>query len=143
MIAAGTTLTLDVQGSTGQWIPRTVDEVRAIVLDALSLHFEVYDASFTRQTLLADPENLYYWNWPYVAVVTLQTREAYAESADVGSIVAHAFYTGAGTMPTVTTRGSGPQQLPSSTYTGLSSTTLLFGALALAAVVIAMPYLRR
>lgn len=112
MVSAGSTLTFDVKGTAGQWLPRTAAEVRAQVVDALTLQFHVYNVAMERETFLSDPENLYYWNWPYTAVVTVQTRVGYGSVDHAAAIVANAFYQGAGTMPTVTARGSGPQQDP-------------------------------
>ena len=129
MLPAGTTLTFDVKGTAGQWIPRTVADVRAGVIDSLTPHAHVYDVSLTRESFLSDPENLYYWAWPYVAVVTLQSRMTYAHSDDLASIVAHAFYSAAGALPTVTARGYGPQQTPD-VITG----TTVFGSLGLVVV---------
>lgn len=133
MIAAGSTLTLDVKGTAGQWIPRTVAELRAVVIDALTPFLHVYDVSVTRESFLSDPENLFYWNWPYVAVVTVQTRQDHGKSEDVASIVAHAFYNGAGTLPSVTVRGFGPQQQPDIT-TGPNLLGSLTGIAALAVI---------
>lgn len=145
MINAGQTLTFDVKGTAGQWIPRTVAELRAQVIDSLTPFLHVYDVSVTRESFLADPENLYYWAWPYVAVVTVQTRIAYASADDVASIVAHGFYNGGGTLPTVTTRGYGVQQLPDVTtgpslFGSVTGVALL--ALLAAGLWIGAPYIR-
>lgn len=143
MIAAGLTLTLDVQGTAGQWVPRTTGEVRAQVVDALTPNFHVFDIQLRRETLLSDPENLYYWNWPYTAVVTLQTRESYGDASDVAAIVAHAFYDAAGSVPTSTVRGSGEQQGPAATYEGLQAGSALVWLAVAAAAVLVVLYVPR
>ena len=139
MIAAGSTLTLDVQGTVGEWLPRTADEVRGAVLGVLGGSFTVHDVQIERATFLSDPENLYYWAWGYKAIVTLTTREGYGDAADVGAIVANAFYQAGGVVPTVTVRGSGPQQGPATSYVGVDlSMTLVLAGLALLAVAFAV-----
>jgi len=145
MVPANTTFTLDVKGTAGQWLPRTVAELRASVIDSLTPFMHVYDVSVTRDSFLSDPENLFYWAWPYVAVVTVQTRVGYADVDDVASIVAHAFYSGGGRVPTVTVRGTGPQQNPDDVRgPGLfgSLTTVAVLGIVLIAVWAVAPYVR-
>lgn len=144
MVPAGTMLTLDVKGTAGQWIPRTVAEVRSQVVNALTPNFHVFDVTLDRPSLLSDPENLYYWAWPYTGVVTLQTQEPYGSPTDVASIVAHEFYGAGGSVPTVTVQGYGPQQgKDKETGPGLGSVTAIVVAVAVIVVAfIAYPYLR-
>jgi len=138
MVPAQTTLTLDVKGQAGQWAPRSPGEVRGQVMNALTPYFHVYDVTLTTGTDTVFDTGFGFWNWTYAAVVTLQTREPYATVDDVASIVAHAFYNAAGTVPVVTTRDVGPQQgidvdlSPSWMSVGA---LLALGAVAVAAVI--------
>lgn len=138
MIPAGTTLTLDIQGTTGQFVPRTASDVEVDVSNALTPYLDVYNIQITRGSLLSDPLRLYYWNWPYTAVVIVRTRVDHAEADDVATYVRTAFYSASGEMPTVTVRGSGPQQTPDVT-TGpslLSASALAVVALVAVAIIV-------
>lgn len=109
MVNAGQRLTFDVVGSTSGFLPSTVQGVREDVVSDLAANFAVHDVTINRQDTAFGPSALY-WNWRYTAVATVTTKGAYAKIEDVDSLVAHAFYYGAGELPTVTARGWEPGQ---------------------------------
>lgn len=136
MIQAGSTYTFDVQGTTGQWVPRTVAGVRADVLDQLSAYFDVEDVSIETTGFLSDPVH-YVTNWAYRSTIRASVRADYGDIRDVDSIIANAFYNATGDLPTVTAQGQeGNQSDASTTAPGSSLTSLAFlavvGLLALA-----------
>lgn len=125
MIDARETITFDVQGTTGAYLPRSVDSVRQVVIDNLTPFFDVQDVTMQTDAFTSDPFH-YISNWPYKAVVRVVTRDSYADVRDVDSIVAHAFYEGAGELPTVTARGlEAGQGDPDKKVGGFSIQTLL------------------
>lgn len=108
MVPAGTPISFQIAGDTGQWLPRTVADVRKDALDALSPDFDVITLAIVRTASLTDdPLNLYYWEWPYTATLDASPRSDYGDIRDVDQVVAHAFYLGAGQVPTVTAPGYG------------------------------------
>jgi hypothetical protein len=122
MIAKNSVIIFDVKGRTG-YLPRTEAGVRQNVIDGLTPFFEVQDVSLSTSTVLSDP--LHQINtWPYTAVVRAKTQADYGHVRDVDSIVAHAFYTAGGELPTVTARGYEKGQSEDKP-TGLSLTTAL------------------
>lgn len=138
MVTAGTSLTLDVKGHTGQWLPRTSGELRANILNNLSPNFQVHDVVITSGGDNPLDTGFGLWNWDFTAVVTLTTNEAYNDSDNVASIVASVVNDASGTMPAVSVRGFGQQVTPDVNVgpSWLSVTSLLaLGALAIFAMV--------
>lgn len=120
MIASGTAITFDVQGTTGPYLPRTVAAVRRIVVDELTPFFDVMDVSISTSSVLSDPAHALS-DWPYRATVQAIVRADYNTIRDVDSIVAHAFAEGAGEVPTVTANvGSDGSQGEADQRAGLS-----------------------
>ncbi len=135
MIAAGTSITFTVQGTTGFW-PTTVASLRTTAIDALTPFMDVADVSIVTDTFLANPVT-YLDSWPYKATVRATTRVAYAGIRDVDSVVAHAFYVAASELPTVTASGYEQGQSEPSKTTGITLTTaLVLVAVALVAVAV-------
>lgn len=119
MIASGTALTFDVQGTTGPYLPRTVAAVRRVVIDELTPFFDVSDVAFQTSTVLGDPSHALS-DWPYRATVQAVTRADYGDIRDVDSIVAHAFAEATGELPTVTSDAEDGQD-DADARTGLSA----------------------
>lgn len=140
MIDAGRAITFDVQGTTGEYIPRSVSSVRAIVIDQLAPYFDVEDVAFQTSSVLSDPFHSLS-NWPYRATVRALPLADYGDVRDVDSIVAHAFYEAAGNLPTVTASGYETPQGPSDQRAGLSfglgALLLVVGLVALATIKVA------
>jgi len=141
MISAGRTITFAVAGDTGQWVPRTVADVRKDVIDALSPSFDVITLMINRTGGFSDdPINLYYWEWPYTAELTARPRSDYGDIRDVDALVAHAFYLAGGQMPTVTatSEGEAPQDNAETEPPGIGSLIkwAVIGAIALAVIVV-------
>lgn len=105
MVRAGTILTFDVTGQAGGWFAPEPGDVRAGVIDALHPYLTVHNLTLTKTSGWRDID--FFW-WNYSARVDVQTKSDHARVDDVASIVAHAFYVGAGTLPTVTL-GAGTQ----------------------------------
>jgi hypothetical protein len=101
MVAGGTVLTFDAQGVAGGWVPATEDAVRSDLVEQLGRSFVVESVTVTGQGSFYE-----LLEWPFVARIVVQTHEAYADVADVRSIVAHAIYEATGNMPTVGNVGS-------------------------------------
>lgn len=129
MVRNGQTITFDVQGSTGAYLPRTVNGVRQAAIDALTPFFSVQDVSIASSSFLSDPLHSLSL-WPYRATVRATVQADYADIRDVDSIVANAFYQAAGELPTVTANGYEASQGSADNRGGLSLT----GAITLAAV---------
>lgn len=140
MIRNGTEITFDVQGTTGGILPRTIASVRQQTIDALTPFFDVANVSIKSASIISDPLHSLSL-WPYTAVVRATVQMDYSDVRDVDSIVAHAFYEGAGEVPTVTARGLEQGQEPGDDRTGFSLTTALVlvvvGLVALAVVKVA------
>lgn len=137
MIANGQTLSFTVNGTTGQWLPRTVAGVRQDAIDNLTPFFDVESVSVNSPTFASDPIH-YIANWPFTAYVRATMRSDYGDVRDVDAIVAHAFYEATGEIPTVTADDEEPDQAPPSETTGFSLTTLavvlVIGLVALAVI---------
>jgi hypothetical protein len=129
MIANGQRIVFDVQGTTGNILPRSVASVRQAAIDALTPFFIVEDVSIDSQSALSDPLHSLSL-WPYSATVRAVMQSDYADVRDIDSIVAHAFYQAAGEVPTVTAEGLEAAQGPANNSHGLGLT----GALTLVAV---------
>lgn len=123
MIRNGQVITFAVRGTTGAYLPRSVAAVRQVVLDSLTPFFVVEDLTFKTDSVLSDPFHALS-AWPYSASVRAKMQSDYADVLDVDSIVAHAFYNGAGELPTVTANGYERGQ-GADTQTGFSLTQAL------------------
>ncbi len=137
MVPSGARLTFDVIGSTSGLLPTTVQGVREDVVRDLAANLLVHDVTINREDTLFGPSALY-WNWRYTATVSATTKAAYGKIEDVDSIVAHAFYYGAGELPTVTARGYEPGQGPGATSGADWGAWLAGGGLVLGLVAIAV-----
>lgn len=136
MIAKNTVITFDVQGTTGGFLPRTVAGLRQTAIDALTPFFEVQDLSVSSSSFLSDPLHSLS-QWPYSAVVRAKMQADYGSIRDVDSIIAHAFYRGAGELPTVTARTYEAGQGAADDRGGPSLTTaLVLVAVALVALAV-------
>lgn len=138
IVRTGTVLTFTVQGTTGEYIPRAVESVRALVIDGLTPFFDVADVSIETGSFLSDPLH-YLSDWPYTATVRATVRTDYGDIRDVDSIVANAFYNAAGNLPTVTADDFEAGQGDSATTApgGLSlTTTLVLVVVALIAIAV-------
>jgi hypothetical protein len=107
MIPKGTELTFTAIGSTGEWIPRSPDDVRSGVIRALSDWGGVSSVSITVTSGL--PIIGSRWDWGYTSVVRLTTRYAHGSIADLEAIVRGAYHAWTGEIPTVSTRGFSTQ----------------------------------
>jgi hypothetical protein len=138
MITNGTALTFDVAGQTGPYMPRTVSDVRQTAIDNLTPYFDVVSVELKSKGFLEDPvHGILGVNWPYQATVSARVQADYADVRDVDSIVAHAFYEGAGELPTVTARELEHTPGPPESTTGISLTTaIVLVAVALVAVAV-------
>lgn len=135
MVNAGTSITFTVKGITGNFLPRTVAQVKANAIDDLTPYFDVTDVTLDTSSIVSDPLHAIS-EWPYTAHVRLTTRVAYGDVRDVDAIVAHAFYDATGEMPIVTADGFEAGQ-GSDASSGLSLTTaLIVVAVALVALAV-------
>ena len=130
-IPANRSIDFDIQGSTGEWVPRTVDDVRSEAIRALNYYGTVEALTVTKLSsrLLAP-----LWDWTYSASLRLRTRYSHADIGDLNAIVAGAFYSASGEPATVTSSSYGqiqgpgvsdesPSQLPA--LLGVSSITIV------------------
>jgi hypothetical protein len=141
-IAAGTRVEFDVRGSVGEWLPRTVDDVRQGATNFMSAYVTVESIGLSRTDNAFWRE---YWDWGYTANVRIRTRYSHASIDDLLKIVADGFQSAAGEIPTVTANGYTPDQGTSYQPGGTqepSSTGqwMLFG---LAAIAVAVFVLKR
>lgn len=127
MIPRGTELTFTVKGSTTTtwWSLFTVAEFEGDARDHLSRTLDVISLSIDASTYTAGVIA-----YQYTAIVTVKTRVDHAKADDVASIVAHTFYSVAGSMPSVTRGGINLQlpklpNLPLSTTIGLAAIALI------------------
>lgn len=119
MVAAGSILTFDVQGQTGGIIPVDSTDLRSGVIDALTPKMNVNDVEITVGSTLSNVIDFQWLHYNYSAVVVVTTRVDYGQPGDVGSIIANAFYTAGGAVPSVTSRDAGQTQGPGITETGI------------------------
>jgi len=125
-----------VRGTTGEFFPRSVAYVKSHVIDQLSAFFDVQDVTLETSSFMQDPLGITLLEWPYSAQVRLTTRVDYGDIRDVDSLVAHAFYVGAGALPTVTADNE-EQGQGTDTTTGLSlQTVLVLGVVAFVAIAV-------
>jgi len=102
-IAAGQRITFQVVGSTGAWVPRTVNTVRSAALAALSGYLTVNALTVTKTSggLLSQ----YPLVFGYEATLVGTTQYAHAQIGDLNAIVRSAFWDAAGEPPTVSAPG--------------------------------------
>lgn len=124
MVTAGSVITFAVNGTTGEYLPRSVGSVRALVIDGLTPYFDVEDVAFQTASLASDPFHALS-NWPYTATVRAVVRADYGDIRDVDSIIVHAFYDATGNEPTVTADDYEAGQGAPDRRTGFSLTTVL------------------
>lgn len=136
MIPKGTEIAFVVNGTTGQFVPRTVAGVRQDAIGQMSAFLNVKDVTFETDEFLKDPLHYALWNWRYTANVRAVTLFDHAAIDDVDAIVAGAFQTAAGDRPTVTASGFERGQGEDTTR-GISLTTVLvLGVVALVALAV-------
>jgi|SRR5882672_3181880 len=123
MVRAGDSLTFDVQGETGGFVPVDDTDLTAAVNDQLAQHFQVVRNDLTRGSAFSNIVTGQWLHWSYTAVVTVRLRGDYGSPADVGSIIANAFYNAGGAIPAVTSR-----ELGESAGTGITTTGPDFGS---------------
>lgn len=112
MIRAGTLLRFEVTGTSG-WYPfLTIEQLRARVVAALASRVDVYTATLELQTLLDQLADLELVDWSFRGVVEIAPRGDFARVEDLGSIVAHVFYSVTGVLPTVSAPGRGQPSQP-------------------------------
>lgn len=100
MVPTGSQLTFAVDGQVDTGITdwrTTPDDLRTAVINSLRLSLTVNAVVVTPLSVIVA-----FGDWRYTAMVSVTTKTAHAQADDVGSIVAHAFYEGAGALPTVT-----------------------------------------
>jgi len=129
MVRADTTLTFDIEGTTGGWLPIDDTDLRSGVANALTPFVDVLEVAITRGSFLANVIDVQWWHWNYRAVVTLRTRSAYADADDIRSVVAGVFYQAAGAMPSVTVRSFGEAQGAGVTQTSAPAVRAFLNAL--------------
>ena len=143
MVRAGSVLDFDVRGTTTlTWwgITFTTAQLRAEVVNYLSKDIDVIDVRIT------SPDTIITGVLPYQysATVRVRTRIDHAQSSDVGSIVAHAFYLAGGSLPTVTYKGGalGADPLPGEIGLNLPSLplTTTIGLAAVALILLAWKF---
>lgn len=119
MVAANTTITFAVSGTTAGLVPVDATDVRSTVADRLSLYFTVLALTVKPPSWIDGIVNVEWLHWSYTASVTLKTRIAYRDIDDIRSVVANAFYIATGAMPTVSAPALGEtQQPPATDYPG-------------------------
>jgi len=98
-IMAGTSVQFEINGSTGEWIPRTEDDVRSMAVRSLSQYGVVTSLTIVRQSsrMLAP-----FWDWRYRADLRMTTKYGHAKIEDLNAIVRAAFWDATGEPPTVT-----------------------------------------
>jgi hypothetical protein len=145
MVPANSVLVLDIEGQTGGWLPVDDTGLRAGVLDRLTPFFHVLGLTISRGSTVSNILDFQWYHWNYSAVLTIKTRIGYATADDARSIVASAFYSAGGSMPSVTIRSLGESQAPGFEQSGLNLAELLTGStlvlvLGLAALVYVIAY---
>lgn len=134
MIAKGSRLQFEVRGSVGEWLPRTVDDVRQQAINSMSAYVTVESCSLLRTDNAFWRE---YWDWGYTAQVTVRTRSDHNALEDVTAIVSSAFQTASGEIPTVTPPGQqGSECQPGGTCE--PSNKIGFALFGLAAIAVAV-----
>jgi len=134
MVRANTTITIDIVGQTGGWLPIDDTALRAGVLNALTPFFDVLSFTITRGSLISNVLDFQWFHWNYGAVLVIKTRVDHNDPDDIRSIVAGVFYDQGGAMPTVTLRTFGETQGPGVSQTGLGLLDLLTGSTVLLVV---------
>lgn len=119
MIAANTTITFAVAGTTAGLVPTDATSVRSTVADRLSLYFDLLAFTLKPPSWIDGIVNVEWLHWSYTASVTVKTRIDHGDIDDVRSVVANAFYVATGAMPTVSAPSLGEiQQPPATDYPG-------------------------
>lgn len=104
-VNANTAVQFIVQGSTGEWVPRTPDDVRSAAIANLSKYGTVRPLTITKESSRLPLSAIDLWDWRYTASGTLTTRYSHASLEDVRKIVAGAFWQAAGEPVTVSFPG--------------------------------------
>jgi hypothetical protein len=104
VIAKGTEITFTAVGSTGEWIPRTVDDVRQGAITAMSRYVDVTSLGVARDSGGFIGERSL-WDYGYTATGRFKTRVDHGGSAELSHIVRDAFLTSSGEIPTVALKG--------------------------------------
>lgn len=112
MVRANSTITFSVSGTTAGLIPTNAVSVRSTVADRLSLYFDLLTLTITPPSWMQSILNVEWLHWSYTASVTLKTRVDHADIDDVRAVVANAFYTATGAMPTVSAPALGEVEQP-------------------------------
>lgn len=142
-INAGTRVRLVVQGSTGEWVPRTPDDVKSNVINALSYYGMVQPFTLVKESsrFLAP-----LWDWRYTAALTLTTTFGHAKIEDIKAIVATAFHGAAGEPAIVAAIDYGDTTTPDVIDNTPDPTTALLGVgsfTVIAAVAVAVLVFKR
>ncbi len=142
-INAGTQITFEINGSTGEWIPRTPDDVRSAVIGELSYYGTVESLTIVKESsrLLAP-----LWDWRYSARLVIRTNFGHASINDLNAVIAAAFWTAAGEPATVTSPQYGQVQGSGIIDNSPDATTALLGVgsfTIIAAVAVAIFVLKR
>lgn len=106
-INANTAVQFIVQGSTGEWVPRTPDDVRSNAVAAMSRYGTVLSLTINKEAGRLPISGIDLWDWRYTATGTLRTSYSHASLEDVRSIIAGAFWGAAGEQVTVSFPGYG------------------------------------
>lgn len=140
MISRGTSIEFTVQGSTGEWIPRTVDDLRSNAIDEMSADFVVNSVGITRTSNSIFRE---YWDWGYSANVRATTIADHAGIAELIKVVSDAFASASGEPCTVQATGYGAGAYPSGQPGGTTEPRTpwglglgVFGLLAIAVAIV-------
>jgi hypothetical protein len=129
-----------VQGSTGEWIPRTVDDVRSQAIAFMTPYFVVESVGVTRTSNAILRE---YWDFGYDANVRVRTLRDHSGIVELTKIVADAFTYAAGEPATAQApayerapypggQPGGTTEPPSAAFFGLG----LFGLAAIAVAIV-------
>lgn len=139
MITRGTMIEFTVQGSTGEWIPRTVDDVRSQAIAFMRPYFSVESVGVTRTSNAFFRE---YWDFGYDANVRVRTLSDHSGIAELTKIVADAFTYAAGEPATAQApayeRAPFPGGQPGGTTEPASSSLFGLGLFGLAAIAVAI-----
>lgn len=119
MLAHGTTVIFDVQGSTGGYLPIDDTDLRTAIIGNLAAFFEVLSVAIVKGSTLANIIDFQWLHWNYSATVIVRTRIDYALVDDLRGVIATAFYDAGGAVPSVTIRTVDDAQAPAITNQGV------------------------
>lgn len=123
-VSAGQRIRFTVAGSTGEWAPRTTDDVRSQAIAILSQYGVMNTLTITKLSSRLPVVDL--WDWRYTADGVLTTKYAHNSIEDVRSILFSAFWNAAGEQPTIALPDYGEIQGPGvNDDTGVSVNKLL------------------